>query len=73
MRWGTIPFVKTILVFLACALGALAADLRIGIIGTDTSHVPAFANLLNGEPTAPDHIAGARVVAAYKGGSKDIE
>ena len=23
-------------------------------------------------PTAPDHIAGARVVAAYKGGSKDI-
>ena len=51
---------------------ASAADLRVGVIGTDTSHVPAFAKLLNGGPNAADHIAGARVVAAYKGGSKDI-
>src|ERR1039457_6645339 len=51
---------------------ASAADLRVGVIRTDTSHVPAFAKLLNGDPNAPDHIAGARVVAAYKGGSKDI-
>ena len=58
---------------LACTLWAPAADLRVGVIGTDTSHVPAFAKLLNSDASAPDHIAGARVVAAYKGGSKDIE
>jgi predicted dehydrogenase len=51
---------------------ASAADLRVGVIGTDTSHVPSFAKLLNGDPNAADHIAGARVVAAYKGGSQDI-
>jgi predicted dehydrogenase len=58
---------------LAAACGAIAgADLRIGIIGTDTSHVPAFTRLFN-DPSSPDHIPGARVVAAYKGGSKDLE
>jgi hypothetical protein len=57
---------------LLAAAGALcAADLRVGIIGTDTSHVPAFTKALN-DTAAPDHIAGAHVVAAYKGGSKDI-
>lgn len=64
---------KAILFLLAGALGAGAADIRIGIIGTDTSHVPAFTQMLNGDPARPDHVAGARVVAAYKGGSKDIE
>ena len=67
---------KAILLLLAGALCAPAAgppaELRVGVIGTDTSHVPAFAGLLNGDPNAPDHIAGARVVAAYKGGSQDI-
>jgi predicted dehydrogenase len=67
------PIVKAFSLLLACALCASAADLRIGIIGTDTSHVPAFAKLLNEEASAADHVAGARVVAAYKGGSKDIE
>jgi len=52
---------------------AIAADIRLGIIGTDTSHVPAFTQMLNSEPGAKDHIPGARVVAAYKGGSPDIE
>ena len=56
---------------LVCTAG-FAADLRIGIIGTDTSHVPAFTKVLN-DPAAPDHIPGARVVAAFKGGSKDVE
>ena len=50
----------------------MAADLRIGIIGTDTSHVPAFTSILN-DPANPNHIPGARVVAAYKGGSKDLK
>jgi hypothetical protein len=64
--------VKASLCLFAFALCVPAADIRVGIIGTDTSHVPAFAKLLNGDPAAPDHLTGARVVAAYKGGSKDI-
>ena len=48
-----------------------SADLRIGIIGLDTSHVPAFTKLLN-DPTDKAHVAGGKVVAAFKGGSKDI-
>jgi hypothetical protein len=61
----------TLLLAAACA-GAFAADLRVGIVGTDTSHVPAFTKLLN-DTGAPDRIEGARVVAAYKGGSKDLD
>jgi hypothetical protein len=41
---------------------------KLGIIGSDTSHAGAFANLLNGG-TVP----GAKIVAAYKGGSPDVE
>ena len=47
-------------------------DLKIGIIGTDTSHVTAFTKLLN-DKSDPGHIPGARVVAAFKGGSPDVE
>jgi hypothetical protein len=67
------PYVKPLLLLMAAALSARSADFRLGIVGTDTSHVPAFTKLLNGDPAAPDHVPGARVVAAYKGGSKDIE
>ncbi len=49
-----------------------AAEIRLGIIGTDTSHVIAFTEILN-NPTSPDYVPGARVVAAYKGGSPDVE
>ncbi|MEK7752750.1 MAG: Gfo/Idh/MocA family oxidoreductase [Acidobacteriota bacterium] len=54
--------------------GALvcAAQIRIGIVGTDTSHVIAFTRVLN-DPAAKNHIPGARIVAAYKGGSPDVE
>jgi len=48
-----------------------AAELRLGIIGLDTSHVTAFTELLN-NPDAKDHVPGAKVVAAFKGGSADI-
>ncbi len=57
---------------LLLALPLAAADIRLGIIGTDTSHVPAFTRLLN-DPADPAHIPGARVVAAWKGGSPDVE
>jgi hypothetical protein len=64
--------VKPFLALLAVCACAPAADVRIGIIGTDTSHVPAFTKLLNGAASEPGHIAGARVVAAYKAGSPDL-
>jgi len=64
--------VKLTVIVLLAAVYTAAADLRVGIIGTDTSHVPAFTKLLNGDSADSDHIPGARVVAAYKGGSKDI-
>jgi hypothetical protein len=55
------------------SVGALTAqDLRLGIIGTDTSHAVAFTKTLN-DPANPDHVAGARIIAAFKGGSSDIE
>ena len=47
------------------------ADLRIGIIGCDTSHVPAFTELLN-DPQAKNHVPGGKVVAAFRGGSPDL-
>ncbi len=57
---------------LAAALAASAEDLRIGIVGTDTSHAVEFTRILN-DAAAPDHVPGGRVVAAYKGGSPDVE
>jgi len=42
--------------------------LRAGMIGLDTSHVPAFAKLFN-DPKAPSELAGIRVVAGYPGGT----
>jgi Oxidoreductase family, NAD-binding Rossmann fold len=51
---------------------AQAADLRIGMIGLDTSHVTAFTKLLN-DTESKAHIPGGKVVAAFKGGSDDIK
>ncbi|MGH9203074.1 MAG: Gfo/Idh/MocA family protein [Vicinamibacterales bacterium] len=51
---------------------AQSAEIRVGIIGTDTSHVTAFTRLLN-DKTDANHVPGARVVAAFKGGSPDVE
>jgi hypothetical protein len=59
------------LTLLLAALPCLAADLRIGMIGLDTSHVTAFTALLNNEKNAK-HVPGGKVVAAFKGGSPDI-
>ncbi len=60
-------------VSLVSATGAQAADvIKLGIIGLDTSHVTAFTKILN-DDTQENHIPGTKVVAAYKGGSPDIE
>lgn len=46
-------------------------QIRVGIIGLDTSHAPAFTKALNDENAKPE-VAGCRVVAAYPQGSPDI-
>ena len=62
---------KLLALVAVCAVAVTAADLRLGIIGTDTSHVTAFTKILN-DSSSPQHVPGARVVAAFKGGSKDL-
>jgi hypothetical protein len=51
---------------------ARAADLRVGMIGLDTSHVVQYLQILN-DPNHKDHVPGAKIVAGFKGGSPDIE
>jgi len=50
----------------------LADPIRIGIIGLDTSHSPAFTKLFNAENPRPE-LAGFKVTAAYPYGSRDIK
>ena len=42
--------------------------IRAGMIGLDTSHVPAFAKVFN-SPKAAGDVEGIRVVAGYPGGT----
>ncbi|MGD9648124.1 MAG: Gfo/Idh/MocA family protein [Pirellulales bacterium] len=56
---------------------ALRADdppkpIKVGMIGLDTSHVIAFTKTLNRDNAGTD-LAGIHVVAAYPGGSPDVE
>src|SRR5512132_1895307 len=60
-----------LLASLALAVPAASAGLRLGLVGTDTSHVTGFAAAFN-DPSSPQHVAGARIVAAYRGGSPDL-
>jgi predicted dehydrogenase len=64
---------SAVLAFVLCTVIASAAraQIRIGIIGCDTSHVPAFAKEFN-NPKAEGDLAGFKVVAAFPGGSADI-
>jgi predicted dehydrogenase len=68
-------FVGAAVVFCLSAFGGgtgeNAKQIRVGIIGLDTSHCVAFTKILN-DAKAEDECAGFRVVAAYPGGSPDI-
>ena len=66
---------KTIALLMITLISSATADektIRIGMIGLDTSHVVAFTEIIN-NPEAKGHVPGAKVVAAFKGGSPDIE
>jgi Oxidoreductase family, NAD-binding Rossmann fold len=59
------------------ALGSLAVaadppEIKVGIIGLDTSHCIAFTKELN-NPQAKEDVSHCRVVACYPKGSPDIE
>src|SRR5688572_2099108 len=60
------------LLLLAAAAAPAADPIRVGVIGLDTSHGPAFVKDFN-NPNAAADLAGFRVVAAYPKGSPDIE
>src|ERR1700689_4141799 len=66
------PQMKFCSLLLLLSATCAGSEIRLGIIGTDTSHVIAFTQMLN-DSSSPDYVPGARVVAAYKGGSADIE
>lgn len=71
MRFALVP---TLVLLFSTAAGACRAAepstgvIRIGIIGLDTSHVPAFTQLFNSSKATGD-LAGFRVVAGYPGGT----
>ena len=67
----TVRVVATLAILTAHSI-ASAAEIRIGLVGLDTSHVTAFTSRLN-NPEDKNHVPGARIVAAFKGGSPDIE
>jgi len=46
--------------------------IRVGIIGLDTSHVVEFTRIFN-DSSDPEHVPWVQVVAAFKGGSPDVE
>ena len=67
---------KSIFCFLFSIMTISAAnvsgeDIRVGMIGLDTSHVTAFTSRFN-DPKSKNHVPGVKVVAAFKGGSPDI-
>ncbi len=75
-RFSLAVFAASLAATAVAMLGILhAADapdvqpIRIGMVGLDTSHVVAFTQILNN----PKSTLGARVVAAVRGGSPDVE
>ena len=60
------------LAFVSSALADDDATIRVGVIGLDTSHVPAFTKAFNADPADPE-MMNCRVVAAYPYGSRTIE
>jgi predicted dehydrogenase len=72
-RHFSVLFIATSMLMAAAGHAhAQERTIKVGLIGLDTSHAVAFTQLLN-DPSRPDHVPGARVVAAFKQGSPDIE
>ena len=63
--------ILTLLIATMLRLHTQGEDLKLGIIGLDTSHCTAFTEVIN-DAANKDHVPGAKVTAAFKGGSPDI-
>lgn len=63
-------FASLLMVFLSANLAA-AGVIRVGIVGADTSHAPAFAKLLNTPPTDGAD-SGVRITTVFKAFSPDM-
>ena len=61
-------FAMAFVTFLALSSHSAESQLRAGMIGLDTSHVPAFAKIFN-NAKAGDDLANVRIVAGYPGGT----
>ena len=61
-------FLSLSIVFLAGLASGQETPIRVGMIGLDTSHVPAFAKIFN-NPKATGDLAGFKVTAGYPGGT----
>jgi predicted dehydrogenase len=73
MKAAFLPFLAAAMaMFMSSFSHAAEPQLKVGIIGLDTSHVTAFTKELNSS-IAPPELAGCRVIAAYPKGSPDIE
>jgi hypothetical protein len=74
MKTGIIILTILAAIMVVALPGAEAQDkrpIRIGIIGLDTSHVPAFTGIFN-DPKNEGDLAGFKVVAGFRGGSSDV-
>jgi hypothetical protein len=70
--WLSLWFFALCPLCLCGSIASAAEPIKVGVIGLDTSHAPAFVKALN-DPDAKPDLAGFRVVAAYPQGSRDIE
>lgn len=61
-----------LLTFLFGSIFVTQAQIKVGIIGLDTSHSPAFVKMLNSD-NPKEEFKGFKVVAAYPYGSKSIK
>jgi predicted dehydrogenase len=72
MKRMAVMIAAAVLVGMGFGAAAEEAPLKLGMIGLDTSHVIAFAKVLH-DTKDPNHVPGGKIVAAYKGGSPDLE
>jgi hypothetical protein len=64
-------FIASVVLVASAPWAAAQEVIKVGMIGLDTSHAPAFTKLINNPDNTGD-LAKLKVVAAYPGGSEDI-
>ena len=75
MNAMTLPSLRSVFVGLLLSTSfaaAIAGEIRVGMVGLDTSHCLVFSRMLN-DPKNKEHVPGARVVAAVRAPSPDVE